>query len=623
MSEPPQQQPRQSGRSKTLLVADDSKATQKVVALTFEDEGWRVLVASDAEEAWRQFETDTAAPDILLADVFMPGDGGGLGLCKRIKTDSRFRHIPVVLLVGTFEPFDKAEARRVGADDLLTKPFQSIRDLVGRIGSLFDGQSKEQAESVTDERSNATVAQSSLASSDTEYGKQTKSDEENLTTEANARGEARGEAEADKVKSDDATNATDADRFADQTFDDQLIEAVPAAHFGGVATENVTHVESDSFNSQHQHDAPQTLTLFEPTDELDKPESTNDTELSGESQTKSAQNEESSVTEISQSQVAQTTPLDPDAVFVRAEDNYSERTNDDTSPNQTLKIRTSPESQFLINAPNVINSMDGDDDNADDDDAAAAVLPERNQAAPIVASPATTDTQTNTMPHTSYSDHDTPARESFAEDALLDIDDSVAPITSHTANNADAADDFVLDLPDDKQAVEQNSERASLQSSNTLQTDATDDALDLLDVDGMNTAPDVSTAPPSEIPVSSIGVQSHHAHVATAESDIATVSTSAVSESHSRETDYQVSDAVTETTDSFAQVASSVQSASTADTTDVQTQVAGQISPEQIEQIARRTIEMMSERVVQEIAWEVVPQLAELLIKQRLDQDKS
>jgi hypothetical protein len=42
----------------------------------------------------------------------------------------------VVLLVGSFEPFDEAEARRVGADDILTKPFQSIRRLIDRVGAL-------------------------------------------------------------------------------------------------------------------------------------------------------------------------------------------------------------------------------------------------------------------------------------------------------------------------------------------------------------------------------------------------------------------------------------------------------------------------------------------------------
>src|SRR5688500_2700604 len=68
----------------------------------------------------------------------MPGPDG-YELCERIKRDARLGHVPVVLLVGTFEPFNEAEARRVGADTVLTKPFQSIRNLVGKVGSLLGG----------------------------------------------------------------------------------------------------------------------------------------------------------------------------------------------------------------------------------------------------------------------------------------------------------------------------------------------------------------------------------------------------------------------------------------------------------------------------------------------------
>ena len=74
-------------------------------------------------------------PDIILADVFMPSPNG-YEVCEYVKTNEKLKHIPVVLLVGSFEPFDEAEARRVGADDILTKPFQSIRRLIDRVGAL-------------------------------------------------------------------------------------------------------------------------------------------------------------------------------------------------------------------------------------------------------------------------------------------------------------------------------------------------------------------------------------------------------------------------------------------------------------------------------------------------------
>lgn len=116
-----------------LLLADDSIAIQRVVDLTFTDEGMEVTTVGDGQDALAKLEQFT--PDVVLADIFMPGVDG-YELCKFIKQNERLRRVPVVLLVGSFEPFDKSEAERAGADDVVTKPFQSIRDLVNRVGLL-------------------------------------------------------------------------------------------------------------------------------------------------------------------------------------------------------------------------------------------------------------------------------------------------------------------------------------------------------------------------------------------------------------------------------------------------------------------------------------------------------
>jgi CheY-like chemotaxis protein len=116
-----------------LLLADDSATIQKVIDLTFADEGVRVVTVGNGREAIdKLLEVE---PDIVLADVFMPSPNG-YEVCEYVKTNEKLKHIPVVLLVGSFEPFDEAEARRVGADDILTKPFQSIRRLIDRVGAL-------------------------------------------------------------------------------------------------------------------------------------------------------------------------------------------------------------------------------------------------------------------------------------------------------------------------------------------------------------------------------------------------------------------------------------------------------------------------------------------------------
>jgi CheY-like chemotaxis protein len=117
-----------------LLLADDSITIQKIVALTFADEGIQVVATSDGAEAIEKLEE--ISPDIVLADVFMPRKTG-YEVCEHIKRTEKLKDIPVMLLVGSFEPFDEVEARRVGADDILTKPFQSIRTLVDKVNALL------------------------------------------------------------------------------------------------------------------------------------------------------------------------------------------------------------------------------------------------------------------------------------------------------------------------------------------------------------------------------------------------------------------------------------------------------------------------------------------------------
>ena len=116
-----------------LLLADDSVTIQKVIDLTFADEGVQVVAFGNGREAIENIEE--IAPDVVLADVFMPLMNG-YEVCRYIKENEKLKHIPVMLLVGSFEPFDEAEARRVGADDTLTKPFQSIRRLIDKVGAL-------------------------------------------------------------------------------------------------------------------------------------------------------------------------------------------------------------------------------------------------------------------------------------------------------------------------------------------------------------------------------------------------------------------------------------------------------------------------------------------------------
>ncbi|MEQ1644150.1 MAG: response regulator [Pyrinomonadaceae bacterium] len=117
-----------------LLLADDSVTIRKVVELTFADEGIDVTTVGDSATAMSRFVE--IQPDIVLVDAGLDGTSG-YQICEMIKSDEATRHIPVLLLIGSFEPFDQDEAERVRADGFLTKPFHSIRDLVARVWELL------------------------------------------------------------------------------------------------------------------------------------------------------------------------------------------------------------------------------------------------------------------------------------------------------------------------------------------------------------------------------------------------------------------------------------------------------------------------------------------------------
>ena len=105
---------------KTLLLADDSSTIRKIVELAFGGTLIRVVTTASGAEAMDALRRER--PDLLLADVVMP-EPDGYELCRWVKRSDR--PIPVVLLAGTFEPFDEGLARASGADGHLVKPFES------------------------------------------------------------------------------------------------------------------------------------------------------------------------------------------------------------------------------------------------------------------------------------------------------------------------------------------------------------------------------------------------------------------------------------------------------------------------------------------------------------------
>jgi DNA-binding response OmpR family regulator len=117
--------------AKTILLADDSVTIRKVVELTFSDTDIRVESVGSGQEALDQFRA--IEPDLVLVDVAMP-EPSGYDICRQVKASDR--PVPVLLLAGTFEPFDTQRARECGADGHVVKPFES-GTLVDRVESLL------------------------------------------------------------------------------------------------------------------------------------------------------------------------------------------------------------------------------------------------------------------------------------------------------------------------------------------------------------------------------------------------------------------------------------------------------------------------------------------------------
>jgi CheY-like chemotaxis protein len=117
--------------SESILVADDSLLVREAIQSVLRERGARVELACDGEEARSRLRE--LSPDLLLADVHMPGLDG-YALCREAKTERAATR--VVLLVGTFEPFDSSAASFARCDGVVRKPFVA-EELLRKVEELL------------------------------------------------------------------------------------------------------------------------------------------------------------------------------------------------------------------------------------------------------------------------------------------------------------------------------------------------------------------------------------------------------------------------------------------------------------------------------------------------------
>jgi CheY-like chemotaxis protein len=119
--------------AKKILLADDSITIQKVVELTFSDGDYEVTAVNNGAKAIQKLAE--MRPDIILSDIIMP-EKNGYEVCEYVKSHPEYRNIPVILLTGTFEPFDPDRADKAGCDAVVTKPFES-QSLIHKVEELI------------------------------------------------------------------------------------------------------------------------------------------------------------------------------------------------------------------------------------------------------------------------------------------------------------------------------------------------------------------------------------------------------------------------------------------------------------------------------------------------------
>lgn len=106
--------------TRTVLLVDDSPTDLRLMTHALSPKGYRLLTASDGEEALERVVQDR--PDLIFLDVILPKKNG-FQVCRQLKTAPETRDIKIVLVTSKTQDSDRFWGLKQGADEYLTKPF--------------------------------------------------------------------------------------------------------------------------------------------------------------------------------------------------------------------------------------------------------------------------------------------------------------------------------------------------------------------------------------------------------------------------------------------------------------------------------------------------------------------
>ncbi|NDI07036.1 MAG: phosphate regulon transcriptional regulatory protein PhoB [Rhodobacteraceae bacterium] len=113
----------------TVLLVEDEPAQRELLAYNLEAEGFDVITADNGEDGL--ILVDESDPDLIVLDWMMP-QLSGIEVCRRLKSNSKTRQIPVIMLSARAEEVDRVRGLETGADDYVVKPY-SVIELMARV----------------------------------------------------------------------------------------------------------------------------------------------------------------------------------------------------------------------------------------------------------------------------------------------------------------------------------------------------------------------------------------------------------------------------------------------------------------------------------------------------------
>ena len=119
---------------KKILVVDDEVDLVETVRFPLEMKGFDVLVSYNGEDALSQARKEK--PDLIILDLMLP-KLDGYKVCRLLKFDERYKHIPILMLTAKTQEKDKILGKETGADEYITKPFE-MDDLMEKVKAYLN-----------------------------------------------------------------------------------------------------------------------------------------------------------------------------------------------------------------------------------------------------------------------------------------------------------------------------------------------------------------------------------------------------------------------------------------------------------------------------------------------------